>query len=294
MIKLIVSDLDGTLLNQYQQISDYTVHILHECMNHGVEFMMATGRDYLMVYEYIEQYDLSCDMILNNGAQYKTKDLKRNNYFPIEHDKLREVVSILQKYDYEISIHTTNGKYIFDDPNSYYDKHIAMIKKEHGNIDLTPFMQSAFFRRDGFLKGTTQIDSVEEMFDQGVEALKLDCKNPDINKGMQAMEELRRVDHILLSSSYASYVEITSDKTHKGKLLQRICEEKNYKEEEVAVFGDGTNDIGLLSLFSNSYAPSNACEEVKEIVKEIIPSNNEDGVAIKLVELLKEENGVIL
>ena len=63
-------------------------------------------------------------------------------------------------------------------------------------------------------------------------------------------------------------------------------------KEEVAVFGDGLNDLSMFELFPNSYAPANAEPEIRKRAKEVIPSNNDDGVGKKIFELLyknKEE-----
>ena len=291
MIKLVACDLDGTLLDPLMNLTSFSVDVIKKCVAHGIIFLMATGRDYYMVIEYKEQNDLHCDMILNNGSQYLSDDLKTNIYYPIDHTMLSQVVNILQKYDYHISMHTTNGKYIFEDPDQYYQEHINMIIEDRG-FDILSKTNAAFFRKDGFLRATHSIHSIEEMFEQGVEALKLDCKNRDSNKGKAAMEELKKIDHILLSSSYERYVEITSDRSHKGKLLEMVCKQYGISKEEVAVFGDGVNDLAMLSLFPNSYAPGNANEKVKAVVKEVIRPNSEDGVAYKLLEILEErENG---
>ena len=58
------------------------------------------------------------------------------------------------------------------------------------------------------------------------------------------------------------------------------------KREEVAVFGDGYNDISMFELFPNSFAPVNAEQEIKDKASEIIPSNNDNGVGKKINELL--------
>lgn len=293
MIKLIVCDLDGTLLNEYQGISSYSAKIINETINHGIEFMIATGRDYNMVYEYLDKINIQCDCILNNGAQYRSFDGKRNDYYPMDYNKLEQVIKILKKYNYHISMHTTNGKYIFDDLDEYYNRHINMIKSSV-DMDLTAYMKEAFFRKDGFLRNTTRIDNLETLIKENVGVLKIDAKVESVEIGKKAMAELEKINHVLLTSSYEAYVEITSDTTHKGGLLEKICEEKGYKNEEVAVFGDSNNDLQMLNLFQNSYAPSNASDLVKREVKEIIGSHKEDGVAKALIKILKECNNINL
>lgn len=294
MIKLIVSDLDGTLLNKYQQISPTTAKVIKECENYGIEFMMATGRDYNMVVDYLEEWDLHCDLILNNGTQYMSKNHQDIRYFPMPNDKLREVIAILQKYDFHISMHTTKGKYIFEDFDEYYDHHFQRIQMMRQGEDIQLFMKSAFFRKDGYLRNTTHIDCLEEMFEQGARLLKIDADCDDLQKGELANEELKQVKNILLSTSYAQYVEVCSDQSHKGSLLMDICKEKGYQKDEVCVFGDSTNDIQMLQLFENSFVPCNGHEKAKEIGKYIISGNDDDGVAKAIIDILEKENHIKL
>ena len=72
----------------------------------------------------------------------------------------------------------------------------------------------------------------------------------------------------------------------------QAIEKMEISKEEVAVFGDGLNDLSMFELFPNSFAPANAEYEIKKLAKEVIPSNNDDGVGKKIFELLyknKEE-----
>lgn len=287
MIKLIVCDLDGTLLNRYQQISPLSAKAIHECADHGIEFMMATGRDYNMVVDYLKQWDLKCDLILNNGAQYLSSDFTDQRYFPMDNDKVKEVVAILKEYDFHISMHTTKGKYIFEDYDAYYDHHFNRVQAMTQGEDFEKFMQSAFFRKDGYLRDTHRIDTLEEMFEQRAKLLKIDADCDDPQKGEEANNALKALDHILLSTSYAQYVEICSDQSHKGALLQTICEEKGYKNEEVCVFGDSTNDIQMLSLFKNSFVPSNGHEACKKVGRYLIGDHHDDSVAKTIFEIIK-------
>ena len=74
MIKCIVCDMDGTLIRYDASIEDKTYHALKECINQGIEFIIATGRDINMVVDFLNEYQLDCDLILNNGTQYKNKE----------------------------------------------------------------------------------------------------------------------------------------------------------------------------------------------------------------------------
>ena len=293
MIKLIVCDLDGTLLNKYQQLSKKSVEVMHGLNNHGIEFMMATGRDYNMVIEYLEENNLKCDLILNNGAQYMSSDHQDNRYFPMDEATTREVVKILLDHNFHLSMHTTKGKYYFESTEDYFNHHYERIKVMFGDEDPSLY-NAAFYRKDGYLRNSKHIDSLDELFQDGAQLLKIDADCDNEKSGLAALEALKKTNKILLSTSYAQYIEVCSNQSHKGGLLQTICKEKGYQYDEVCVFGDSTNDIQMLELFENSFVPCNGHELAKQVGKYIIGNNNEDGVAIAIEKIIKEKNGIDL
>ena len=69
MIKCIVCDLDGTLIKYDDTMEKRTEQLLKKCIAQGIEFIIATGRDINMVIDFLERYQLDCDLILNNGTQ---------------------------------------------------------------------------------------------------------------------------------------------------------------------------------------------------------------------------------
>ena len=123
MIKLIVSDLDGTLLKYDNEFNYESYQKIKELEKKGVELMFATGRDYWMVEDICQKYDIYNPMILNNGTQYRTYNGEVNHYYPMERDAFEKVMNILMSYHYHISVHTQKGKYIFEDIEKYFPLH---------------------------------------------------------------------------------------------------------------------------------------------------------------------------
>lgn len=134
------------------------------------------------------------------------------------------------------------------------------------------------FNKEYYLKNTHKIDDSLGITERNIRVLKIDAKNMDSTKRNLCYKELSMIKGISVSSSYESYIEICSDNSNKGVMLQRICEIKGIKENEVCVFGDGSNDIEMLKMFPLSFSVSNAKENIKECANFITSSNNEDGV----------------
>ena len=138
-----------------------------------------------------------------------------------------------------------------------------------------------------FMNILTRNDSVEEMLAKNLEIRKIIVFNPDTEMNTRNRELLiKEFPELAILSSYPENIEINAATAQKGFGLQQAIRKMEISEEEVAVFGDGLNDISMFELFPNSYAPANADYEVKKQAKEVIPSNNDDGVGKKINELL--------
>ena len=87
-------------------------------------------------------------------------------------------------------------------------------------------------------------------------------------------------------------VEVTDESAQKGLILEKVIADLGISQDEVAVFGDGLNDITLFKLFPESYAMENGEQEIKDLAKYIAPDCNDDGVA-KMVEKILREQGVL-
>ena len=67
MVRMVVSDMDGTLLNRYGQISPGNLDAIRSLEERGIDFVIASGRDYSGVYPILDEHRLTCEAILGNG-----------------------------------------------------------------------------------------------------------------------------------------------------------------------------------------------------------------------------------
>ena len=138
-----------------------------------------------------------------------------------------------------------------------------------------------------FMKVLTRNESLDALLAKKLEIRKIIVFHPDREVNDRNREQLiKEFPHLSIVSSYPENIEINAKEAKKGNALEVAIEKLGFTKDEVAVFGDGLNDISMFQLFPNSYAPTNAEYEVKKEAKEIIPSNNDDGVGKKINELL--------
>lgn len=89
-----------------------------------------------------------------------------------------------------------------------------------------------------------------------------------------------------LTHSGAPYLEMAASGVSKASALAQLCAVEGIGPAEVAAAGDAVNDVPMLLWVGTALAPSNALPEILELVDRVLPSNDEDGVARYLEELV--------
>lgn len=284
MIKCIVCDLDGTLIKKDDTIEERTHRLLKEYIDQGVEFVIATGRDINMVIDFMDQYDLDCDLVLNNGAQYCNRSQSFNHIYPMNNKAFIDIVTILNDYGYLLAIHTNQGKYSLHSQEDFWDYHMELLYKSHGTTQLP---KKTFTTREGYLRDFHHARTPQEIIENGLQVLKIDARHKDGSsvRGVKAKLSNPNLD---ISSSYEDNIEITSCQSNKGLLLDKVLKEKGYSIDEVAVFGDGENDKHMLEHFPYSFAPSNAGIVAKEAAHYVLENDFDQGAVYEGLMKLKE------
>lgn len=287
MIKLIVSDMDGTLFNSNQEISPANLAAIKQAEKNGVHFMIATGRSMETIGPTIEKYDLKCGLILMNGAEVRDEDLNIISTINVDHDIIPELAKILNMQGYIPEYMTNKGAQICAS-KELMEKNMGwrmMCLDRTHTITLEEAIELG--KHSIFQSTLTRNDSIDEFLKKNLEIRKIIVFYPDAERNAKHRMELqKKFPELSILSSYPENIEINNKYAQKGYGLLKAIEKMNIQKEEVAVFGDGYNDLSMFELFPNSYAPVNAEQEIKDRASEIIPSNNENGVGIKINELL--------
>lgn len=285
MIKMIACDLDGTLVPHSQQITPRTLALIERLPDQGIEFVIATGRSYTNVLPLIEKYNWNLDYIMNNGHQCLLKSGEMRCY-GMKEAALKRVCDLLTTYHYHITLYTEKGKYTFQDLDSYYADHLHHHVLRYGKLTEED-MQNPFFQREHYLKDCHQIEDAQTMIDQGLQVLKIDARCSNLENATHCLEQLRKMEEITLSSSYDFYMEIVGSDYDKGIMIEKLAKEKGILPEEIAVFGDSSNDLGMMNHFECSYAPANAIEMIQKAAHYHTLSCDQEGVYWGICEILR-------
>lgn len=288
MIKLIASDMDGTLLDSKMAISDDNASAIREAARQGVEFMVATGRAYSEAQPALEEAGIDCAMITLNGAQVFDKQGKTIFTAGIEKATAKKVLDLLDQNNIYYEISTNEG--IFSEHQEKrienFAAHIAETMP-HLTYKVAIAMAAAHL---SLLKITYVTDMGEVIDREDIEILKIIGFSIDGPKvlGPTGME-IEKLSDVVVTSSAQNNIEINHKNAQKGIAVAHVAKLRGIKAEQVMTIGDNFNDVSMLQWAGVSFAMGNAEVEVKDYAKYVTSTNLENGVGEAILRAIRED-----
>lgn len=286
MIKLVVSDMDGTLINHQSQISPANLKAIHQLQASGIEFAIASGRDYQGVRSVLDRYDIHCSAILGNGAQYCEENHQIVMDCYLNKDVCFNIVSIFEAAHIPYMIFTTQGFYTGLEPQFVKDMFIERAVRRFHSRPEDYADQGAFAMSP--CNQLQKINHFEEFLKRDLDIIKVEAFSLDAKDIPPTKEQLAQIPTISYLSSFDDNVEVTDENAQKGYILKKVAQLKHISIDEIAVLGDGMNDLSMFEEFPCSFAPMNAEERIKELAHYIVSDCEEDGFAEAIDMILKD------
>ena len=285
MIKLIASDMDGTLLNDDHMISEENLKAIRKAQEMGRHFTIVTGRDYGAVKPYLDEYNLKCECILSNGAEYRDVDGNIIESVYMNKTSVKIVFDILNEANLCIQLMTNKGSYI---TNKESDKKAIIERFKLFNPKMTEEEVIEFVESFHKQRGMKEIDNIYKILEDDIEILKIVTFDNDEKLIARLKDKLREsTSDLAVASTFSNDIEISDIEAQKGLILAKTIKKMGIDKSEVIVLGDSFNDYSMFTEFENSYAMENAIPEIKEIAKYITDTNNNDGVAKAIYKALE-------
>ena len=289
MIKLIASDMDGTLLNSDHKIPKENIELIKFAQKNGIQFVVATGRAYYEALPALNDESIKCDVISFNGGIIYDKNGNIINITPMKLKDLYYTIEILKSLEISYQLYTKNTIYtnsIETDITAYID----LIRANGEEPNEQHLRQEA--RNKLALGHITEVDNIELYLNQeNNPAIKVIGISNDLEKLKHATELLSGNDNISVTSSGANNVEIMDKKATKGEALKIVADIHDINLRNAIAIGDNLNDQAMLDIVEYSIAMKNGNKELKKTAKFITEkTNSEGGVADSVMKLLKEKN----
>ena len=266
--KLVVTDMDGTFLNSKDEISEENLKIVKELNKRGILFSIATGRLDTMIKPYLKQIGNNNPVISCNGAL--VRNVSKGEFY---HAQIMET----EDFTKVIDICKANNL-IF----SVYCEYTVYSESTEGRIKY-------FIQRNKILSEDEKvtIKIVNNIYtDIDEKIFKVLVSNDDLKLLERIKGKINKIPGIEAIKSSSNLLDIMATGVTKGNALKNLAEILKIKREEIIAIGDNHNDISMLKYAGYSIAVGNAEQAVKDIVDLVTVSNDEDGVAKALREVL--------
>lgn len=266
-IRLILVDIDGTLLNSRLEVTPLTRKAIHRLKEHNIAFGIATGRSPYAVKNLIRDWGLDdcTDLILGfNGSSTLYLDtMEMETVHMLEGKAIRQIQEDFRDFDFNIGI---------------YDKETYHALRED-EIARRTAANNHF---------TLIIEDLTGYADKQVSKLLLMGEEHEITRMMEYYEKNIHSDFYHLFRSAKVLIECVNPQISKSKGIELITKRLGIDKEQVMTFGDMMNDYEMIRDYVG-VAMGNGDQRIKDAARYVTASNEEDGIAVIIDKLIKEK-----
>ncbi|CDU16772.1 hypothetical protein YYC_03621 [Plasmodium yoelii 17X] len=258
-IKIIFTDLDGTLLNDNSKASELNIESLVKAKNKGIKIVFATGRPIFSANDVIGE------------------DVKKNNLSLMPGIYLNGCITYGPNGD-RIIDHYINENLIMDIYNFSKEhnlvKHIVWysLEKTHTfeiNEHIEEYMTVECIKPD--------IIDEEKLKNTKIYKILISLNEQNLSNILKIYQD-KFSDQICVANTFKTYVELFHHNTNKFEGVKALCKYFNISLSDALVIGDGENDVEMLQGVENSIAVHNASSKIKQLANYVGPSNNDNAL----------------
>lgn len=263
--KLILADLDGTLLDEEKHLTPRSRAALERAAAAGAQVVIATGRFFGGVPDFLKELPFLRYFILMNGAKVYDRETDTVLYrAEIPVDTAQAVYHLLEPLDCTIDCYQNDRGLM---PRFYLEHLERYIPDPISRMIVAPNRAPVDDFLAAIAAGGESVQKMQSFF-------------PDLELRPQVMELLsQHFPQLIQSISLPTNLELNAPGATKGDALEALCRHLGLDLLESAAFGDGTNDLTMIQKAGVGVAMANANPQVLQCADLVAPSNREDGVA---------------
>jgi len=262
-VRLVVADMDGTLLNSEGKVSARFFKQFELLKSNNIHFVAASGRQYFSISDKLDSIKDEITIIAENGGLAKHRETELV-FTSLGLQRAKELVPILRQID---------------------GAHIVLCGKDSAYLESKDMAFIELFRE--YYSKYTCVDDLcavesDDIFKIAV--YHFESSEKHLYPHVSHLENEMKV-----KVSGHNWLDISHTNAHKGFALKIVQGYFGISREETMVFGDFNNDLEMLAEADFSFAMGNAHENVKKAARYQTKSNNQQGVEIVLEELIRSK-----
>jgi len=261
-VKLVVSDMDGTLLNSQGQVSKQFFNLFKELKKRNITFCAASGRQHNSIVDKLSTIKDDIYIIAENGGVAKKgEQVLLSNY--LNQEKALKLIPILRKIKGANMVLCCNNAAFIESTDALF---IELFQEYYHSFKVVDDLLEIPKTNPVFKIAVYHFDSSEEFIYPEIKHLK---------------------EEVLLKVSGKNWLDISDEKANKGNALRELQKLLNITKAATMVFGDYHNDLEMLQEAHFSFAMKNAHADIKELANFSTESNDAFGVERILEKVLK-------
>ncbi len=259
MIKLVVADIDNTLVPKHQDVSVRTRNDIKQMQKENILFGLASGRSVDQLHTLEKQWDIKCDVLIGlNGSQlYDGISNYTKMYYTMKPQWIKQALDIMRPFDCNPNLER-NGIYYVGKMDQKTLASQKYLKKNHNSI---------------------LVQNEEEFYQSPAAKIGFRIKEEDWPAIQKRLQQFKMEGYTAFRTEY-TMLEFCNINASKGNLLEKFCQDHQIDLNDVAAFGDMTNDISMLEVVGMSVCLLNGSDDAKAASKYITDYDvNHEGFA---------------
>jgi Cof subfamily protein (haloacid dehalogenase superfamily) len=254
-IRLLLSDVDGTLVTQEKELTERTIAAVRALREAEILFAVTSGRPPRGMAMLIEPLHLRTPIAAFNGGLMVDPELKALAQREVPGELVPLVVEVLESHELDVWIYRGADWLVRDREGPH-------VEREARTVGFEPAVVDSF---DRIGDGVVKVVGVGDDFEAVAAAAEAAGK--------------RFGDHVSASRSQPYYVDVTHPEANKGVVARWLSARYGIPVEQIATIGDMPNDVLMFANSGLSIAMGNADREVQRAARRVTASNDEDGFA---------------
>jgi Cof subfamily protein (haloacid dehalogenase superfamily) len=255
-VKLMLADVDGTLVTQDKILTDKAIAAVHKLHDAGVIFAITSGRPPRGMAMLIEPLDLQTPIAAFNGGLLVDRDMNVIEQRVLPEDLVVPVTKLMESFSLDVWLYSGADWYVpkADGP------HVA---REAWTVKFEPKIMKDGV--NGLTKNVAKLVGVSDDHDAVAKA------------AVAAHDKFG--DHVTAAASQPYYLDVTHPLANKGAVAKYLAQRYKLDEDDIATIGDMPNDVLMFARSGLSIAMGNASDEVKRAARRVTTSNVDEGFA---------------